>query len=462
MTSRPGAPIPATEQLTEPAPPQRVDTADMRPIMATAQFGSDRAQRLYTSLLKRAVLSQDGRCMMPGCMRTPRFLYPTQSGDAYCCDTWVASGSRTHNPVACDFPEPAAAPSPRLPTKTPPQRLAPHGRPPPAAALALPPIPVTSSSCATISVTEKAASLSTRCANRHLTEDEQGISAAFLEVKGDGAMPATAPASEYVHHRDEPELNADDATRLGIGLTTPTTLTDFQRRSTLEHMLAMDARYDNPFSELDREAERAQEKMSAGLKGLSGEAPLTTLARHGYQDPTENSMWDDHEHGKTGTNGADNQTYEPVTAPRSTDRPRPEHMVNAAVSVDRGVVIRTGRETGSLFSDNDSTCKLEHVSAIKKAPPPAQDREHPMATGQPGPTNHGNAATSGWAASVVVALSDVLPGCVTSADTKNELWTEGNPSVAMLGTPVKVPTVRSDPRPRDAAQPSLLPNRHPT
>ena len=96
VTSRPGGPILVTEQPTGPAPPQRVvGTADMRPIMATAQFGSDRARRLYTSLLRRATLAQDGTCRMPGCARTPRFLSLAQSGDAYCCDTCAVSGGRT-------------------------------------------------------------------------------------------------------------------------------------------------------------------------------------------------------------------------------------------------------------------------------------------------------------------------------------------------------------------------------
>jgi hypothetical protein len=39
-----------------------------------------------------------------------------------------------------------------------------------------------------------------------------------------------------------------------------------------------------------------------------------------------------------------------------------------------------------------------------------------MATDQPGTTNHGNATTHGWAASVVVSLSDVLPDYATPAD----------------------------------------------
>ena len=85
------------------------------------------------------------------------------------------------------------------------------------------------------------------------------------------------------------------------------------------------------------------------------------------------------------------QNYEPATTPSSADPPRPEHMVNAAVSVDRGVVIRAGSGAGSLDSD------------------------HQMAMGQPGPTDRGYAA-SGWAASVVAAPSDVLTGYVTSAD----------------------------------------------
>ena len=91
-------------------------------------------------------------------------------------------------------------------------------------------------------------------------------------------------------------------------------------------------------------------------------------------------------------------------------------MVNAAVSVDRGVMIRAGSGAGSLVSDDDSIRKPEHMSASKKAPPPAQNRKRSMATDQPGTTNHGNATTYGWAASVVVSLSDVLPDHATPAD----------------------------------------------
>ena len=91
-------------------------------------------------------------------------------------------------------------------------------------------------------------------------------------------------------------------------------------------------------------------------------------------------------------------------------------MVNAAGSVGPGVMIRAGSGAGSLVSDDDSIRKPEHMSASKKAPPPAQNRKRLVAFGQPGTTNHGNATTYGWAASVVVTLSDVLPNCVTSAD----------------------------------------------
>ena len=80
-------------------------------------------------------------------------------------------------------------------------------------------------------------------------------------------------------------------------------------------------------------------------------------------------------------------------APRSADCPRLEHMANAAVSVGWGVMIRVGSGAGSLVSDDDSIRKPEHMSASKKAPPPAQNRKRPIATDQPGTTNHGNATT---------------------------------------------------------------------
>ena len=174
-------------------------------------------------------------------------------------------------------------------------------------------------------------------------------------------------------HQSEPVPNAEDTARLSIAQASMATLADFQRRSTSKYNAAMSARYDNPCSELDRDAEQAKEQMLTGLRVLSSEAPLSTLARYGYHDPKDAPIGSDNGHGEGGTNGStDSQTYyEPATAPRSTDRPRPEYMVNAAVSVDRGVVIRAGSGAGSLVSGDDSTRTLEHVSANKKALPPA-------------------------------------------------------------------------------------------
>ena len=94
--------------------------------------------------------------------------------------------------------------SSRLPTTTPPQMPTPRGRLPPAAALVPPSNMVESRSCAPIPVTTQAAPPSAVCANRHLTEDEQGISAKFPKMKGDGAMSETAPVPECAHHQNEP------------------------------------------------------------------------------------------------------------------------------------------------------------------------------------------------------------------------------------------------------------------
>ena len=47
-------------------------------------------------------------------------------------------------------------------------------------------------------------------------------------------------------------------------------------------------RYHSPCSELDRGAEQeAQEQVLAGLRVLSGEAPLRTLERYGHHDPKD-------------------------------------------------------------------------------------------------------------------------------------------------------------------------------
>ena len=164
--------------------------------------------------------------------------------------------------------------------------------------------------------------------NRHLTEDEQGTSSKFPEVKGDGALPAA------------PDL------RLG-----------------------------------------------QGTEGGNGT------------------------HGHEGTNGTSDH-YEPATAPSSTDRPRPEHMVNAAEPVGRGVMIRAGGGAGSPVSDESPTRSLAHVSANKKASPTAQD-SHEETAGQLGPANDGEPSES--------------PSTLVSAA----------PEDALLGTPYTTGTCRS-------------------
>ena len=134
--------------------------------------------------------------------------------------------------------------------------------------------------------------------------------------------------------------------------------------------------------------------MAAGLKVLYGEAPLSTLAQYGYHYSNRvPAVYDDMQ----GSEGADGSTdrYEPATAPSSTYRPRPEHMVNAAVSVDRGVMIRAGSGAGSLVSDDGPTCSPEHVSANKKASSPAQDLVHQAALGQLGVANCGDPTGTG-------------------------------------------------------------------
>ena len=110
--------------------------------------------------------------------------------------------------------------------------------------------------------------------------------------------------------------------------------------------------------------------------------------------------------------------HEPATAPRSTGRPRPEHMVNAAVSVDRGVMIRAGSGAGSLVSDDGPIRLPEHVSANKKASPPAQDLALQAALGQFEVANCG-LPTGGWTIPTAAPPTDALPGCSTLADVRN-------------------------------------------
>ena len=58
-----------------------------------------------------------------------------------------------------------------------------------------------------------------------------------------------------------------------------------------------------------------------------------------------------------------------ATTPRSTDPPLPEHMVNTAVSVGRGIGIRAGSGDCPPVSHGSKTFVTEHLSASEKVPP---------------------------------------------------------------------------------------------
>ena len=119
--------------------------------------------------------------------------------------------------------------------------------------------------------------------NRHLTEDEQGASYKFPEVKSDGAMAGVVAESEWAHvYKMIRPSNADGAGRLGINTLTAEVLTEFLLRSSATQFAqASDARYENPTPELDDEAARGMDKLLAGLRVQSGHAPLHTLSRYG-------------------------------------------------------------------------------------------------------------------------------------------------------------------------------------
>ena len=61
------------------------------------------------------------------------------------------------------------------------------------------------------------------------------------------------------------------------------------------------------------------------------------------------------------------ETYEFATTPRSTDPPLPEHMVNTAVSVGRGVGIHAGSGDCPPVSHGSKTNVTEHLSASEKS-----------------------------------------------------------------------------------------------
>ena len=63
--------------------------------------------------------------------------------------------------------------------------------------------------------------------NRHLTEDEQGISAKYPEVKGDRAMFMDGVVDDAEFTLAVRPFNADDADRLGIDVPMVGVLNDF-------------------------------------------------------------------------------------------------------------------------------------------------------------------------------------------------------------------------------------------
>ena len=147
---------------------------------------------------------------------------------------------------------------------------------------------------------------------------------------------------------------------------------------------------------------QALERMLAGIKVHNGGALLSSLALYGHYpsgvQTAYDGICDDADH------------YEP-TAPSSTDRPLPEHMVNAAEPVGRGVMIRAGSGAGSSVSDESPIHPLERVSTHKKASPPAQDFPH-GATVKLGAANSGK-RTEDRNTSVIAAPTDAYAGSST-------------------------------------------------
>ena len=82
-----------------------------------------------------------------------------------------------------------------------------------------------------------------------------------------------------------------------------------------------------------------------------------------FEDNGDYKAEDTHEFATT------EDTHEFATTPRSTDPPPPEHMVNAAVSDDRGVGIRAGSGGCPPVSPGCKTFVSEHSSASEKVSP---------------------------------------------------------------------------------------------
>jgi hypothetical protein len=119
--------------------------------------------------------------------------------------------------------------------------------------------------------------------NRHLTEDEQGTSAKFPEVKGDGAV--VEDIAEAAWTQTVRPFDVDDADRLGIDTPALVVLNDFLNRVVNRLVQDTDESYGNLSPELDGEIARSKEMLQVSLEIQTGAAQLHTLPRYGYCGP---------------------------------------------------------------------------------------------------------------------------------------------------------------------------------
>ena len=119
-------------------------------------------------------------------------------------------------------------------------------------------------------------------------------------------------------------------------------------------------------------------------------------------------------------------------------------------------MIRAGSGAGSSVSDESPTHPFEHVSANKKAPPPAQDFHRERATGQPGDA-YGGKPDEDCSSTAAAAPADAPPGFTSAAE--GTCWSEDEPppvytdyvwARCLPGLPLDGP----------GASPRVPPNRH--
>ena len=261
--------------------------------------------------------------------------------------------------------------------------------------------------------------------NRHLTDDERGTSSKYPEVKGDGAWPpgkAPPPAQESLEdfNRNAAEayfasmeavrvnpsaaldlvmLQALDKMLAGIkvrdGRAPPCSLAQYgycpsdsllPNRQLTEDERGVSAKYpevkgDGAMAKAKKKATTTAATETATTRSLAivmivpPDGPFDDGPEPEGGNPNDELVDDDEkdEDGDEADGSAHGDDHYEDTPPSSTDHPRPEHMVNAAVPDGRGVMIRAGSGFGSSVSDENSVRPPEHVSANEKASPPAQD-----------------------------------------------------------------------------------------